>query len=273
MAMTIGLRQSSMRISSGLKPSPRDLSPDVTLPNSLMSAPATKVLPPPMITAAPMESSRSIRSSAAAMPSGTPGLSAFTGGLLIVTTAISPCCVNCTRSFIADLILAAFRRDEVITHVSDLFAIGRPRRHVDRSLSAEQLHQCSDFVVAHRHQTQRNILVLRMPFHIFIVSEKNHPFPIRRRMRKPIVRIIRSHSLLSAPVWMHAPDLHRAGTLRIKINVPTIRRIIRPVVQTLRSRQANFFAGVGWNSVNVEIAVSFADKREHFSIRRPTVPI
>ncbi len=68
--------------------------PEVILPNSLMSAPATKVRPPPMITAAFTASSFSICSMAPAMPSGTPGLSAFTGGLLMVITAMPSCRVS-----------------------------------------------------------------------------------------------------------------------------------------------------------------------------------
>src|SRR5229473_1171429 len=38
---------------------------------------------------------------ASEIPSGTPGLRAFTGGLLMVMTATSSCFVNCTRSFIS----------------------------------------------------------------------------------------------------------------------------------------------------------------------------
>ena len=62
--------------------------PEVILPNSLMSAPATNVLPPPIRTAALTEVSPSMCWIASAMPSGTPGLSAFTGGLLMVMTAM-----------------------------------------------------------------------------------------------------------------------------------------------------------------------------------------
>src|SRR5580704_18353499 len=48
------------------------------------------------------------------MPSGTPGLKAFTGGLLIVIIAISPFFVTCTRSLIVSFslfgILGALRK-------------------------------------------------------------------------------------------------------------------------------------------------------------------
>src|ERR1700733_1012669 len=65
-----------------------------------MSAPAMNVLPPPMITMARAEGSFSAASKAATRPSGTPGLRAFTGGLLMVTTATPSCVVRFTRLFI-----------------------------------------------------------------------------------------------------------------------------------------------------------------------------
>src|SRR5262245_3565010 len=51
-----------------------------------MSAPATKVRPAPMMTTAATVRSCSAWSMAAEIPSGTPGESALTGGLSIVTT-------------------------------------------------------------------------------------------------------------------------------------------------------------------------------------------
>jgi hypothetical protein len=72
--------------------------PDVTLPNSFMSAPATKVLPPPISTTALTLASLAIWSNASKMPSGTPGLRVFTAGLLIVMMAMSLCFVSCTKS-------------------------------------------------------------------------------------------------------------------------------------------------------------------------------
>src|ERR1700727_2963916 len=62
-----------------------------------MSAPAMKVFPPPMMTMARAEGSFSAASNAATRPSGTPGLRAFTGGLLMVMTATPSCVVRFTR--------------------------------------------------------------------------------------------------------------------------------------------------------------------------------
>src|ERR1700730_9865041 len=102
MAITAGFEQFSILSNNGSNPGPRCPLPEVILPNSLMSAPATKVRPPPIITADFTLSSLSIRSIASEIPSGTPGLNAFTGGLLIVMTAISLSLLNSTRSLISD---------------------------------------------------------------------------------------------------------------------------------------------------------------------------
>src|SRR5580704_5541966 len=113
MATITGLLLSSIFRRNGSRPAPRDL-PEVILPNSLISAPAMKVRPPPISTAALMVSSCAIRLSASEIPSGTPGLSALTGGLLMVMTAMSFSFVSCTRSFMEKSLFAnlrAFRGD------------------------------------------------------------------------------------------------------------------------------------------------------------------
>src|ERR1700735_4711 len=103
MATITGLVLSSIFKRNGVSPAPRDLPEEVILPNSLMSAPATKVRPPPIRTAALTLSSSEMRSSASETPSGTPGLSALTGGLLMVMMAMSLSFVSCTKSVIDDL--------------------------------------------------------------------------------------------------------------------------------------------------------------------------
>src|SRR5208283_4071248 len=81
--------------------------PEVILPNSLMSAPATNVRPAPITTAALTAASRLISSIAAQIPSGTPGPSAFTGGLSIVMTATSFSLPTFTRLLIFPKLLPA----------------------------------------------------------------------------------------------------------------------------------------------------------------------
>src|SRR6185312_13414397 len=97
-AITTGLLHSSMRESkAGKMFTPLCFCPEVTFPNSLMSAPATKVFPPPISTAARMSGSSAICAMASEIPSGTPGLNAFTGGLFIVIMAMSVSLLSWTR--------------------------------------------------------------------------------------------------------------------------------------------------------------------------------
>src|SRR5260221_9317027 len=95
-----------MRISKRFRLSRQMIFPEVSSPNSLISAPATKVRPAPMNTTALSLSSFSICATAAAMPAVTAELSAFTGGLLMVTTAILSIFVSCTRSLMNSVSLA-----------------------------------------------------------------------------------------------------------------------------------------------------------------------
>jgi len=61
------------------------------VPNSLMSAPPEKALPPPAITTALTAWSAMAFSRPAAMPCRVANPSPLTGGLFIVITATSPC--------------------------------------------------------------------------------------------------------------------------------------------------------------------------------------
>src|SRR5262249_44084581 len=100
MAQTTGLGLSSSSESNTPNPTSSDGLPDVSLSNSLMSAPPQKIFPLPFNTM-PLTAS-SVRSvlNPAMRPSSTPGVSALTGGLLIVTTPTSPSRVAVTRSLI-----------------------------------------------------------------------------------------------------------------------------------------------------------------------------
>src|SRR5260221_727077 len=104
--MTTGVRRFAMRISKGFRLSRQMIFPEVSSPNSLISAPATKVRPATMSTTALSVSSFSICATAVAMPAETAELSAFTGGLLIVTTATPSIFVSCTRSLMHSVSLA-----------------------------------------------------------------------------------------------------------------------------------------------------------------------
>src|SRR5579864_6878605 len=86
-AMITGFAQSSIRVSSGCRSGPPDSGLRAAASSSLISAPEINVRPPPITTTERTEVSRPATSKAARMPSGTPGLSAFTGGLSMVITA------------------------------------------------------------------------------------------------------------------------------------------------------------------------------------------
>src|SRR6185312_5965842 len=90
MAKTTGFEEFSMAERSWVRSAPAPLPAAMDLANSLMSAPATKVRPSPMMTMAVMAGLSWAAWRAAARPSGTPGLSALTGGLLMPITAMGP---------------------------------------------------------------------------------------------------------------------------------------------------------------------------------------
>src|SRR5436309_1570727 len=102
MAQTTGLGLSSSSESKVPKPTSSDFLPDVNLPNSLMSAPPQKIFPLPFKTMPLIASSARSVLRAAMRPSSTPGLSALTGGLLIVATPILPSRVTVTSSLIGE---------------------------------------------------------------------------------------------------------------------------------------------------------------------------
>src|SRR5262249_37914005 len=104
MAAITGLGQSSSACSIGERPTSLDFCPDVSLPNSLMSAPAGKLRPAPPRAMALGRSSLRSWLRAAIPASGTPGPSALTGGLSIVTTPIVPSFVPFTSSLMDSLL-------------------------------------------------------------------------------------------------------------------------------------------------------------------------
>src|SRR5271170_3862311 len=129
MAAITGLPDCSTAFKILLKPGPRRVWPEVILPNSLMSAPAINVRPPPISTIAFTLSSLSNASTPARIPSGTPGLSALTGGLLTVRIPISPDLLDCTRSLIGALILSGGTGFWPL-QMSLRFCVCNPKEHV-----------------------------------------------------------------------------------------------------------------------------------------------
>src|SRR5258706_11903722 len=100
----------------------------------------------------------------------------------------------------------------------------------------------------------------------FVEAQKHHPLSIRRNVREPVVVVVGKYLRLLAPVGLHSPNLHVPGALGIGIDVLTVRRIFRPVVETLGGGQASFFAAVDGYGVNVKLAVALAHESESFSV-------
>src|SRR5215467_5664721 len=103
MALTIGFGQSSISNRYWCETAgSRFFSPEVILPNSFISAPAMNVRPAPIRIMALIDSSAVAFSIHSRIPSGTPGLNAFTGGLSMVMVPISLSFVSDTNSFVSD---------------------------------------------------------------------------------------------------------------------------------------------------------------------------
>src|SRR5215472_16712629 len=92
-------------------------------------------------------------------------------------------------------------------------------------------------------------------------------------MRKPIVEFIRGDLLLISAIGFHAPDLHRAASFRIEVNVLAVRSIVRTVIEAFGGGQSFLYAAVSWHRVNIKFPVPLGTIRDRRAIGRPTMPI
>src|SRR2546427_8751391 len=134
------------------------------------------------------------------------------------------------------LLPGASRGYQLITDERELLPIRRPRRHVHRSLPSKQFRQHGDLLVFERHHAQHHILVLWMAFHAGVISQEHHLLPVRRNVRKPIIVSAKSYLPLLASIRAHPPDLHVPGAFGVEVNVFSIWRVFRAVVQSLGGR-------------------------------------
>src|SRR5260370_39566111 len=74
--------------------------------------------------------------------------------------------------------LADSLRDRLVADEGELAAVRRPRRDIDRSLSAEQLGEHFDLPALGRHEAQDHLLILWMALHRLFVGENHDPFAI-----------------------------------------------------------------------------------------------
>src|SRR5229473_5707104 len=96
------------------------------------------------------------------------------------------------RDLFEQIILGLFRLawiDQKITDKRHAAAIGRPTRYIDGSLATKQLSEDLDGTALDRQQTELNLFIRRMTFHVLGIRQEHDPLAVRRRMWKPIVEV------------------------------------------------------------------------------------
>src|ERR1700676_1074716 len=92
-------------------------------------------------------------------------------------------------------------------------------------------------------------------------------------MRKPIIEFIIGNLLLVLAVWFHTPDLHRTRANGIKINVFSVRRVFRTIIQALDIGQPDFLSASRWYFIHIKFSVAFTTEYKEIAIRRPSMQI
>lgn len=113
-----------------------------------------------------------------------------------------------------------------------------------------------------------------MPLHRRVEGHEYQPLAVGRGMREPVgISLVEGYLLLGAAVGSHAPDPHRPGAHRVEIDPLPVRRVVRPVVEPLRLRQARLGATVDRHRVDVEFTVAAAHVGQGPAVGRPAMPI
>src|SRR6266404_3629093 len=119
-----------------------------------------------------------------------------------------------------------------ITDESQPFTVRRPGRHVDCSLPAIHISDNPGLATRDWHEPQVNPLVKGVIARCYIFGEgqEANPLTIGRDVREPVIVIVICDLLLLTSVRFHAPDLHCAAARRVKVDVLSVRAILRAVV-------------------------------------------
>src|SRR5258708_6772777 len=96
---------------------------------------------------------------------------------------------------------------------------------------------------------------------------------IRREVRKPIVLFAKRDLFLLASIGAHPPDLHVPGAFGVEVNVLSIGRVFRPIIQSLGGSKSRLLAAGSRNRVDIEIAIPLADERQRLPVPRPPMPV
>ncbi len=114
-----------------------------------------------------------------------------------------------------------------IAYKCNLLTVRRPGWNINDSLSSVYIGYSSCDTSACRHNAQIYSLVERMRQRInfFWIRFIYDPFPVRRKMRKPVVILIKCNLFLFCSIWSHSPYLHCSCPDCIEIDPLSIRAI------------------------------------------------
>src|SRR5579863_2848605 len=130
--------------------------------------------------------------------------------------------------------LRLFARHIRVTYECDPFAVGRPGRCIDGTLSPIQISYYFWRASCKRHQSNIYMFIWRMYARLDLLLQKrnkNDPFTVGRNMGKPVIEFIIGYLFLIFSIRFHPPDLHGTRPDRIEINVFAVRSVLRSVVQ------------------------------------------
>ncbi len=142
--------------------------------------------------------------------------------------------------------------NEFVTDEGELAAVGGPGGDINGALAAKEFRQFLAGSASKRQQAQADWMIDRMAGDFLFIGKKGEPLAIGRGMWKPIVEFVRGHLFLIGAIGFHAPDLHRAGALRVEVNEFAVRRIVRAVIKTFGKGEPGFVTGCGRDGEDIE---------------------
>src|SRR5258708_37072094 len=93
-------------------------------------------------------------------------------------------------------------------------------------------------------------------------GKKDHPLPVGRDMREPVIPLVGRKLLLPGAIRAHPPDLHLPGALGVEVDILAVWRVLRSVVEALGRRQTSLRAAIDPDRVNIKFAVALPGERQ-----------
>jgi hypothetical protein len=109
-----------------------------------------------------------------------------------------------------------------------------------------------------------------MTLRAWLVREEGDHFAVGRNVREPVAGVADQELFLRAPVWVHAPNLHVAGAVRLEVDPLTIWGELGHVALW---RKESFGATRDRNCISVEVVAMLAGKGNGLAVGRPTVKV